>query len=135
LAPQLQLRHHLAAHDTEGLLLRRRDLARRATHDGEHAEEGAVRGDQRCARIESDLRLANDERIIREPRVLSRVRNDDQLSRCRRMREEFAVPGDFTNRAIGSRLSPETPTVDERDQRDQRARAAAHMHRQRGEVV
>src|SRR5258705_160160 len=51
----------------------------RSVHDAEHADLRRVERRERLPRVEADVRLAQDERVVGKTRVLTRVRNDEDV--------------------------------------------------------
>jgi hypothetical protein len=58
-APQLHLRHYLACQNPQCFLLLGRQVAGHAVHGAKRPQRIAVRADQRRARVEADLQIAD----------------------------------------------------------------------------
>ena len=56
--------------------------------DAEGAQGEAIRGSERSTRVEADGRLAGDERVVGEARVLRRVEHDQHFGRVERVGAE-----------------------------------------------
>src|SRR6266545_5321338 len=92
-----------------------------------------LRRDQWCASVESNMRLAGDERVILESLILRRVRGDEYFAgsgECMGAEGQGAMR--LCDVQADARLEPLPVRIDQTDQRDRRA---ADRRGQPGQIV
>ena len=76
-AAKLQLRDHGSCEDLEGVRLLLGELTPLVVDDAQRAEAIALGRDERSAGVEADVRLADDQRVVGEARILGGVLDDE----------------------------------------------------------
>jgi hypothetical protein len=131
-AAQLQPYHHLPAHHPQRLLLCRTQLARDPVEHTQRADRLSVRRHERRSRIEADVRVAGDERIVDEAFINVSVRHDEQTSLKNAVPAEGDVAWCLLRGHSHPRLEPLALLIDERDQRH---RGLAEVRHQGGQLI
>ncbi len=114
--------------------------ARPVVDDAQRAEVVTVGRDQRRTRVEADVRLRKDQRIVLEARILAGIGDDEKLVAGQRVLAEGHARGGFAAVEADTGLEPLPIMVDQADKRDRRVeqprRQARHpVERQFGLAV
>ena len=120
LPAQLEPRDDLVRQDLEHLREQRRQRARHVVDHAERAERVAVAVDQRCACVEADLRLRDDERVVAEAIVGEGVPDDHHLVGPDGVVAERDVARRGFDVESDAGLEPLAVGVEQRQQRDRR---------------
>ncbi len=97
--------------------------------DADGADPMSARRDQRRARVEAELRVGNDERILGKARIRLRVLHDEDLVVEDGVRAEGGVAGRFAYRQVAARLEEIPVRIHEGDEPDRRIELAPRYRR------
>ena len=129
---QLQLGFHLPAKRVERLPLIRRQRTRSAIEDAQGPERVTVGCHQWGSRIETNMRVAHDQRVLAKTLVLAGVGNHEEILLLDSVGAEGHRTRRLRDRDADARLEPLTVFVHERDERHRRT---ADVRRQQREIV
>jgi hypothetical protein len=118
---RFQLRFDLPAQRCQRFELIRRQRAGAAVDHAERPEGVAVRGDQRGAGVEPDVRVSRHLRVVSKAVVVQRVGDDEDVPLLDCVCAKRYGTGGLGDRHADSRLEPLTVLIDERDERHRRA--------------
>src|SRR5262249_54623271 len=128
---KFELTNHLPAQSAQSFQLIRTQLTRLAVYDTKGAQCLAVRH-QRCARIESNFRIGNNQGIVCEPFALAGVGNNKNIRLQDRGSTKSDVARGLKNGYTHLRLEPLPVSVHKADQRDG---SLTDIRGQEGEIV
>jgi hypothetical protein len=112
-AGHLQLERGLAGQQTQCGFLFGGELSRHAVDDAQRAEGVSIRRDQRGTRVEADIGVAGDERVVGETPVFVSVGDNHQIRLTDGVGAESHVTARLTNRQALNGFEPLAVFVDE----------------------
>ena len=110
----------MTTQDVKRTLVFHAELARHPVDDAQGAESVPLRGYQRGAGVEADIRFAQDKGVVGEARVLRGVANDEEIFLVDGMSAEGDVARGLCELQADFGLEPLTRFIDQGDQRDRR---------------
>lgn len=132
LAVQLQAGDDLARERLQRARLLRRQGTRHTVNDAQRPQRMAVFGHEARARIEPDVRLSRDERVVGEPRIGLGIGDREHAGPVDRVRAERLVTGSLVGVESHLRLEPLPVRVDQADEGDGRP---ADVGGEAGEII